>query len=191
MRNRVLGFLVFAIFALGAAPGCQMKRSITCSVSSGDRAACEAKSDDCMVIQESKCQGSDPICYNWCHPDDERKICAEFPDSGANCPRDGRLFSAGTVREIEKYKWAYDHLSPFGRTLSGKTLTKNDYDQLTNEDKGQLCGSVKDDPCHMQWSTGKNVAECVFGPLHCEACAYIGKPIRCQAKNKCSGVICL
>lgn len=191
MRIRFDVLAVLSILVLGASSGCQMKRSITCAASSGDREACEAKSDDCMVIQESKCQGSSPDCYNWCRPDDEKKQCALFPDSGRNCPRDGRIFAGGQVQDIAKYKWAYDRLSPFARTLANRKIEKADYDRLSEADKAQLCGAVKDDPCHMQWNGEKNVAECTFGPIHCEECTYVGKPIRCQAKNKCSGVICL
>lgn len=172
-----------------ALTNCQCSRQIKCSSYSGSRENCLAHGNDCQVVNFPSCGGA--ACPKECEASLEKNACVFDPKSN-HCPRDSRTFHGGSIpADIEKYKFAWEKLSPFARTLAGKTLTKADVEKLTAADSDAFCSSYPGELCKLKWDESKQNAVCDPGNPKCELCVFNDPPAQCSALNKCNGVICL
>jgi hypothetical protein len=171
------------------ASGCQCARAAKCSAASGHREQCEAMADDCMTLVEDRCVGTP--CPSLCTADESQQACLLPADWHARCPADARIFANGSVLDLHPYAWKLARLSDAGVAVANKRLTQEDVASLTLQDRQELCGAYPSEPCDLKWDDAQQVAVCTVPADACAHCQFVGKPVVCQAKNKCSGVICL
>lgn len=186
-----IGVLVVFAIAVGIlTSGCtRIAREAKCKAATS-REQCSAMSDDCINTTWDRCVGA--TCAPMCSPVEGDHICQVQPELIRDCARDKRTFDQGAVpKDISKYTWAFEKLSPAGRELAGRKLSKSDFEKLSESDGRVLCSSFPKDSCKMRWIETANEAGCRLDPNPCGACTYLEvKPI-CGAKNSCNGVICI
>jgi hypothetical protein len=188
-KTKLIALTLLTLLSM-ALTNCQCSREIKCGQLSGQREACD-RDDDCRSMTHPYCAGAAAkhlscrvdVSQNKCVPDTERP----------NCPRDLRLFTpfSGSIpSDLQTYKWAYDKLSDRAKTMVGKKLTKTDVEALTATDSDILCSVISGQTCKMAWDEKAGKAVCFSGAEECGSAKVVSPPNKCQAKNKCGGVIC-
>lgn len=158
-----------------------------CQAADGDPARCAARPDWCWSMGGPVCDGSGcPSRY--CQPRDGGCVAIETRE--ARCPADGRFVIANRVADLSRYEaWKRRDLSPAAWALSGRELTREIVESLSESDREQLCGSVLN-PCRLEWDAAAGHARCLLRADACSSCVHRVEPYRCYPKNLCADVIC-
>lgn len=147
---------------------------------------CRSRPDWCFALGGPSCVGPAWVA-TYCEPHAASRSCVRSSRSSSGCPRDARFVDRGVLL-LSSHPWKQARLTPETRALAGEKLTVDHVAQLAAGDRRELCGALPDEPCELTW--GAQGAQCQLLAEPCADARYREEPVRCHAKNLCSGVIC-
>lgn len=140
---------------------------------------CRRESSDCFPVFANQCSGCDTKS---CIGNGATQKC----EIQIKCPENNNLINDGIIADLKRYPWIAEGATEHIRQFSGRAVTMAEFKLLDEKDRQFLCG--KSPACVLVYQGEKLI--CEANKKYCEACKYEMKDYKCQAVNKCNGVIC-
>jgi len=174
-----------------------IKQREFCRQASGNPEKCQERPDWCTSLGGPKCEGVEAQCWGggaYCRADAPSQKCVADPSEASQRCHDGRgLMRAGVLIDgkLAQKEWLSARLSPSAIALVSQKISEEQLKALSEGDRREICGAYPNEPCFLAWNQKAQMAECQTSADACSGCRFKMDAYVCQAKNLCSGVICL